>query len=110
MKIYARINKLTNIVENIEQFDDKNNPLEIDQHYFVESLVTNPAYIGGDYFENTFYKPQPYPSWTRGQNGHWISPTPRPEDTMEIWHEWDETKLQWISHEFEILNLESNNN
>ena len=108
MKIYARINKITNIVENIEQFDDNSNPLDTNEHYFVESLISNPAYIGGDYFENTFYQPQPYPSWTRGQIGDWVPPIPRPEDTMETWHEWDDEKLQWIRYEKAPYNYETN--
>jgi hypothetical protein len=36
---------------------------------------TNPAYIVGDYFDDYFYPPQPYPSWTRDK-GSWIPPTP----------------------------------
>jgi len=110
MKIFARINKLTNIVENIEQFDNNDIPQDTKQHYFVVTVAANPAYVGGDYFANTFYQPQPYPSWTRGQTGHWIPPVQRPEDTMETWHEWDETKLQWIYHENQIPNNENNVN
>jgi hypothetical protein len=45
-------------------------------------LVTNPAYVGGDYVDGYFYPPQRYPSWTRN-NGNWISPIPKPILTEE---------------------------
>jgi hypothetical protein len=57
-----------------------------------EVLVTNPAYIGGDYIEGWFYPPQPYPSWTRSE-GSWIPPVPMPSEGT--WS-WDETAQEWI--------------
>jgi hypothetical protein len=62
-------------------------------------LVTNPAYVGGDYVDGYFYPPQPYPSWTRN-NGNWISPIPKPILTEEQIAEhnyfmWNEEILNW---------------
>jgi hypothetical protein len=59
-----------------------------------EILVTNPAFVGGDYVDGYFYPLQPYPSWTR-ENGKWIPPIPKPilkeEQVLErkylIWNE-----------------------
>ena len=63
-------------------------------------LVTNPAYVGGDYVDGYFYPPQPYPSWTRN-NGNWISPIPKPILTEEQmlerkYYTWNEETQNWI--------------
>ena len=52
----------------------------------------NPAAISGDYVENYFYFPQPYPSWTRLE-GKWIPPIPYPSDGNK--YIWDESNLSW---------------
>jgi hypothetical protein len=62
-------------------------------------LVTNPAYVGGDYVDGYFYPPQTYPSWTRN-NGNWISPIPKPILTEEQvlegkYYKWNEDIINW---------------
>ena len=57
-----------------------------------EVLVTNPAYIGGDYVEGYFYPPQPFASWIRSE-GEWLPPTPRP-DSEGNW-QWNEELQEW---------------
>jgi hypothetical protein len=62
-------------------------------------LVTNSAYVGGDYVDGYFYPPQPYPSWTRN-NGNWISPVEKPLLTEEqiLEHNyliWNEDNQSW---------------
>ena len=57
-----------------------------------EVLVTNPAYVGGDYVEGYFYPEQPFASWTRNE-GNWLPPTPRP-DTEGNW-QWNEELQEW---------------
>ncbi len=44
---------------------------------------------------NTFYSPQPYPSWTLGEDYLWHPPVPQPEGRVE----WDETTKSWIIFE-----------
>lgn len=55
-------------------------------------LVTNPAYVGGDYVNGYFYPPQPYSSWTRDK-GNWISPVPYPNDEQRYF--WNEETQSW---------------
>jgi hypothetical protein len=62
-------------------------------------LVTNSAYIGGDYVDGYFYPPQPYPSWIRN-NGNWIPPIEKPLLTEEqiLEHNyliWNEDNQSW---------------
>jgi hypothetical protein len=51
-----------------------------------EVLVTNPAYVGGDYVDGFFYSPQPFASWTRA-DGEWVPPIPRPSEGSWVWNE-----------------------
>jgi len=60
-----------------------------------EKVVTNPAYVGGDYFDNYFYPPKPYASWTRDGLGNWESPIPYPTDGLM--YQWDEEKTDWVA-------------
>tara|TARA_R110000787_G_scaffold282860_1_gene395023 strand:+ start:930 stop:1199 length:270 start_codon:yes stop_codon:yes gene_type:complete len=55
-------------------------------------LVTNPAFVGGDYVDGYFYPTQPFLSWTR-DNGNWISPIPYPKD--EQLYSWNEQNQSW---------------
>lgn len=57
-----------------------------------ELLVTNSAWVGGDYVEGYFYPPQPFASWTRSE-GVWLPPIPRPEGVDWFWNE-DEGQWQ----------------
>ena len=69
-----------------------NNDYELQQN---EILVTDIAFVGGDYIDEYFYPPQPYPSWTRNK-GSWIPPTPKPDGMGWLWNE--ET-LSWVELE-----------
>ena len=64
-----------------------------------EVLVTNPAYVGGDYVEGYFYPEQPFPSWTRDK-GNWKSPIAMPADAgtgePAKRYTWDEDSINWI--------------
>lgn len=57
-----------------------------------EVVVTNAAWVGGDYVGGYFYPPQPFASWTRHE-GEWIAPTPRPE-SLGNW-QWNEEAQEW---------------
>ena len=57
-----------------------------------EILVTNPAYIGGDYVDGYFYPKQPFASWTRDGEGGWVAPIPEPEGVRWFWNE---NKGEW---------------
>jgi len=58
-----------------------------------EILVTNSAFINGDYVNGYFYEPQPYPSWIRN-NGYWNSPIPKPNNDKI--YTWNESTLSWV--------------
>ena len=64
-----------------------------------EVLVTNPAYVGGDYVEGYFYPEQPFPSWTRNK-GNWDAPVAMPADAgtgePPKRYTWDEDTVNWI--------------
>lgn len=69
-------------------------------------LVTNPAYIDGDYIDGFFYPPQPYASWSRNGQGDWEAPIAYPNDKKEYrWNEdlgvWDEIIYQESNKELE---------
>ena len=44
---------------------------------------------------NNFYEPQPFPSWTLGEDYLWHPPTPQPEGRVQ----WNEETLSWIIFE-----------
>jgi hypothetical protein len=67
-----------------------NNDYELQQN---EILVTDIAFVGGDYIDEYFYPPQPYPSWTRS-NGQWQAPTPVPTTEGKFYY-WSEDDLSW---------------
>ena len=56
-----------------------------------EVVVTNAAWVGGDYVGGYFYPPQPFPSWTRSE-GEWLPPVPMPTEGL---HVWDEDAQEW---------------
>jgi hypothetical protein len=56
---------------------------------FVEYTDSNPAHIGGDYFDGYFYPPQPTEFHTRNK-GRWLAPKPTPDAVL------DEATCQWI--------------
>lgn len=66
----------------------------------IEYFESRPACIGGDYVDGKFYGPQPFPSWTRGEDG-WLPPIPMPANNAETNPTnrplvWDEETLSWI--------------
>lgn len=87
MKNFALLDE-NNIVVNISIGDD-----DWSSPGWVAYTDSNPAYIGGDYFQGYFYPPQPFPSWTRDGHGHWIAPEPMPEGL----YRWDEANLDWVA-------------
>jgi hypothetical protein len=72
--------------------------VEYDDVEDTETKITyteeNPAYIGGDYVDGSFYPPQPFPSWTRYE-GVWVAPIARPDDGNN--YLWDEDAQEWIA-------------
>ena len=58
-----------------------------------EVLVTNPAYVGGDYVDGYFYPEQPFTSWTRDGEGGWVAPISKPDGLGWFWNE-DEGQWQ----------------
>ena len=86
MKLMALLDQNNKIVNTSVANDDWQG------ENWIEYTLDNPAYIGGDYVENYFYAPQPYPSWSRNK-GIWDSPTPMPQDGK--FYNWNETTQEW---------------
>lgn len=61
---------------------------------FIEYTESNPAYVGGDYFEGYFYPKQPYSSWVKDGLGNWIAPIEKPQDGN--FYLWNEEFLEWV--------------
>lgn len=86
-KNYAELNKnnmVTNTIIVNNNFIAENN--------LIEYLDSNPAYIGGDYFEGKFYSPQPFASWSRDGKGNWIAPIAMPTNGE---YSWNEKSQEW---------------
>lgn len=60
------------------------------------ALRGNYAGVGYTYdqFNDVFYAPQPYPSWTLGADWLWHAPVPMPDDDKQ--YRWDEFAKNWI--------------
>lgn len=86
-KNYAVLNENNIVINTIVTSDDF-----IAEENFIEYSESNPAYIGGDYFEGNFYAPKPFLSWSRGGNGQWVAPVAMPLDGE---YSWDEEAQQW---------------
>jgi hypothetical protein len=99
VKKFAELDPQKKVINVIVARDDFEKP------GFVEYTDSNPAFIGGDYFEGMFYEPQPFESWTRS-NGRWIPPVPMPEmvmtDKPPKLCQWNESTQSW-----EMLSMES---
>jgi len=86
-KNYAVLNE-NNEVINVIIFSDG----AVIPENCIEYSELNPAYIGGDYFENNFYAPKPFANWSRDGAGNWVAPIPAPTDGEYVW---DETNQKW---------------
>lgn len=92
------------MTKNMAVIGDNNEVLNIiccnDDEPETTNLISytdeNPAYIGGDYIGGYFYPPKPYPSWSRGDSGNWIPPTPMPVQEGKLFF-WVEDDLNWQS-------------
>ena len=51
------------------------------------------ANIGWTYDGTNFIAPQPFPSWTLGDNNDWNAPTPKPDGD----YYWNEAELAWVA-------------
>lgn len=65
----------------VETFKDK------DGHNYASKGYTYHA------DRKNFAPPQPYPSWTLGDDCRWVAPVPMPEHSRATW---DEEKLEWV--------------
>ena len=87
-KNYAQLDENSTVINTIITGNDF-----IAGDNFIEYLDTNPAYIGGSYFEGYFYAPQPFASWSKDNAGNWVPPIPIPTDGEYVW---DEANQQWV--------------
>jgi hypothetical protein len=92
IKTYAKLNN--NIVVNVEMADETWVNSQANKENYVAYTSDNPAIIGGEYTAGYFYDIQPYESWTKDGQGHWISPIPHPDDNKR--YNWNESTQEWI--------------
>lgn len=53
------------------------------------------AYINGDFYNNKFYLPKPFPSWIRNEDlGIWEAPIAMPENIPHKYI-WNESEISW---------------
>jgi len=69
-------------------------------HYILYT-DSNLAYIDGTYENGYFYPPQPFPSWSKNDQGNWVPPVPKPvrmkeENPNSEQAVWDEENIQWV--------------
>jgi len=88
-KKYALVDEHNVVINTIIVNDDF-----IAEDNFIEYTESNSAYIGGDYLGGYFYPPQPFPSWSRDDNGNWIAPVLMPTDGE---YYWNEENQQWVA-------------
>jgi hypothetical protein len=60
--------------------------------------TTEPAEPGGTYISEVFTRRKPYPSWTLGSNGYWVSPVPYPEEP-EILESGELARYIWVEQD-----------
>ena len=50
-----------------------------------------------DPYNNAFYPPQPFPSWSLNENYKWTAPVPYPvcDDCEDNFHIWNEENQEW---------------
>lgn len=70
------------------------------QDVYVLSTDENTACINGSIIDGIFVNPQPYPSWTLGEDYKWVSPIPLPLDSDTVVYRWDEENLSWVEMQF----------
>lgn len=105
MKNIAFLNE-DNLVVNTAAFDDDatdelikivcnaNNGIK----YYDQAIYGNTA-IGGDFYNNKLWLPQPYPSWVRNEElNEWEPPIPYPtiEEGSDEVYIWDENTTSWL--------------
>ena len=61
-------------------------------------FTTEPAEPGGTYISGVFTRRKPYPSWTLGSDGYWVSPVPYPEEP-EILESGDPARYYWFEED-----------
>jgi len=61
-------------------------------------FTTEMAEPGGTYNGVHFIQKKPYASWVLNSDKQWEPPMPRPSDTDEFYHTWDEESVSWVKH------------
>ena len=96
---YAFI-KNNNIV-NVAIFEDPSDELllHFKNEFELDEIVlaTDKTAIGGTYDGTKFWLPQPYPSWTKGEDD-WEAPVAYPTFDKENpkFYTWDEETISWV--------------
>lgn len=98
---YIKANSVVNLAVfeypiNQELYSQFKEALELD-----DIVLANDEFsvIGGTYDGSLFWRPQPYPSWTKNyETNRWDSPVPYPEipEGSTDKYQWDESSLSWI--------------
>ena len=98
---YAFI-KNNNIV-NVAIFEDPSDELllHFKNEFELDEIVlaTDKTAIGGTYDGTKFWLPQPYPSWTKGEDD-WEAPVAYPtfDEENPKYYIWDEDSTSWVEN------------
>ena len=91
-------------VVNVCVFEDPTDPELL--AYFKDDLslddivlATDKAAMGGTYDGTKFWLPQPYPSWTKGEDD-WEAPVAYPafDEENPKYYIWDEDSTSWVEN------------
>jgi hypothetical protein len=82
---------------NIIVADSKEIAEEVTGRVCVE-FTTEMAEPGGTYDGVDFIQKKLCSSWILNANKQWEPPIPRPSDTDEFYHVWDEESVSWSKH------------
>lgn len=91
---FAKLNE-SNVVTQVIVIDHAPDPTWVRTYYATPGK--NYAGLGWTYHadKENFAEPQPYPSWTLDDACRWQPPVPRPADTENALHTWNEETQSW---------------
>jgi hypothetical protein len=87
-------------VVNVAAFEDPTDPqllLQFKEEFLLDDIIlaTETSSVGGEYDGETFWLPQPHPSWIKNPDTkYWTAPVPYPTDNKN--YIWNEETVSWI--------------
>lgn len=100
MAHFAKVNTVTNVVENVFEHEDGTlgpewgNPI-----HYIEVPSDQTAHIGGKYIrsDEKFVPPKEFDSWVLNSDNVWVAPVDKPSDanTETNPYVWNEENQTW---------------